>query len=213
MNFIKNTTISNFCLLLTLSFILIFATSHFILTPSFYKDNGEQLSALSPDSATPYSGMLEWIYLFQAVYLIIKLSIVSLILYTALYLRNAEVRFWRIFNVVTVAEYLFVVAAFVKIVYFSRYYAAGTLLDWHRVYMLSALSLFEAVPADWFYPLQTLNLFEVAYWFLLAWGIARTGGMEFDKALNVVATSYLPALLIWVACVVFCTLMFFPQQG
>jgi hypothetical protein len=213
MKFNKNKAAINLCVVLVLSFLLIMLTNRFILTPEFYENNGEQLSTLSSDGILPYKNILKWIYLFEAIYLTLKLYIVALILYTALYLRDVDVPFWKIFNVTAVCEYVFLIAAFCKILWFSNFYPEGTLLQWHQVYILSALSFFSSVPADWFYPLQTLNLFEVAYWFLLALGIKRICSLTYDHSLNIVMTSYFPALMIWVACVVFCTIMFFPQQG
>jgi hypothetical protein len=84
------------------------------------------------------------------------------------------------------------------------------LLDWHRFYVLSAITVFGSAPADWFYALQTLNMFEIGYWFLLAYGISRITEMNFDRSLRIVVFSYVPALFLWLAVVTFCCLMLFP---
>jgi len=65
----------------------------------------------------------------------------------------------------------------------------------------------------WFiYPLQVLNLFELAYWFVLAYFIGKLAFTEKDKGkpmdlgLKIVASSYGSALLLWVVVVMFFTL-------
>ena len=49
----------------------------------------------------------------------------------------------------------------------------------------------------WFiYPFQVLNLFEVAYWFILAYFIGKEINDTTEKGLSIVASSYGVGLLI-----------------
>jgi hypothetical protein len=135
------------------------------------------------------------------------------IIHTALYLNDQQVSTTKIFKVVVLAEFIFLLPAVIKIVTFNYTFPHGNLLDWHRYYILSLLSFFDNVPADWYYALQTANLFEVVYWFLLAFGICKITSLNFDGSLRLVLSSYLPALFIWIAAVTFFTLMMFPSTG
>jgi len=114
---------------------------------------------------------------------------------------------------VLLSEFIFLVPAAIKIAWFYFGSAASYLLAWQSFYVLSALSLFGPVGPDWFYALQTLNAFEIAYWFLLAYGLFKVSGLNYDKSLKVVLLSYVPALLIWVTIITFCSLLMFPATG
>ncbi len=59
----------------------------------------------------------------------------------------------------------------------------------------------------WFiYPFQVFNLFELAYWFILAYLIGKELNENTDKGFSIVASSYGVSLLIWVVGVMFFTL-------
>lgn len=203
----------NLAILIAFTFLLICLTNRFILTVDFYENNGDPLSGIPGRDSNIYEALQKWVYFSSVVYLLIKLGLITLILHTALYLRDQEVPFRKIFNVVVLAEFIFIIPATIKLITFNYTFEHGTLLDWHRYYVLSALSLFPEVPADWYYALQSLNLFEFAYWFILAFGVSKITSFRFDAALTIVVTSYVPALAVWVASVTFCSLLMFPSTG
>jgi hypothetical protein len=200
-------------LLLMLTFLLIYITTHHILTVGFYENNGDPLSGIPGQDLNVYETLQKWIYIYSAVYLLIKLGVITLILHTALYLNNQDVSISKIFSVTVLAEFIFLIPATVKIISFPYTFPQGTLLDWHRYYVLSLLSLFENIPADWYYALQTVNVFEIVYWFLLAYGVSKIATLNYDRSLRIVVTSYVPALVIWIAAVTFFTLVMFPSTG
>ena len=213
MNFIKKSNLISLGAALGLTLLIVSTSNRLILTRSFFAQSGHSLAALPGQDMLLYAGLQKWIYVLTGVYLLFKLSLVSLILYTALYLADRLVAFSAILQVVTLCEAIFLLAAVIKIVWFYFYFPHGSLSDWHRFYTFSALSLFEEVPPDWSYPLQTLNLFEVSYWFLMALGISRIAEMNYWSAFRVLAYSYLPALFIWMVVVCFCAIMYFPYHG
>lgn len=78
-------------------------------------------------------------------------------------------------------------------------------------YPLSALNLFdyEQVEPWLLYPLQVLNVFELLYWFALAYGITRVlPEYDLGRAMGLVLSSYGVGLLVWVATVMFLTLTY-----
>jgi hypothetical protein len=195
------------------SFLLIYISDRFILTVNFYQSNGDLLSGVPGEENQVYQSLQGWIYVSSAAFQLIKFWMITIILYTALYLYGRPVSFIRIFQVVVLAEFIFFVPAIFKIFWFHFILSQITLIEWHKFYVLSALSILQNIPADWWYALQTLNLFEAGYWFLLAYGISRVSGMDYDLSLRVVVFSYLPALVIWVALVTLCTLVMFSGTG
>mgnify|MGYP003395149940 CR=1 FL=1 len=56
------------------------------------------------------------------------------------------------------------------------------------------------------YPLQTLNLFEIAYIIYLSYQIGYLTKTNADNGLKIVSYSYVPALFLWVVVVMFFTL-------
>jgi hypothetical protein len=208
----KNGTLA-LVLLLMLTFLLICITAHHVLTVGFYENSGDPLSGIPGQDLSVYETLQKWIYISSAVYLLFKLGVITLILHTALYLNNQDVSIGKIFRVTVLAEFIFLIPATVKIISFPYTFPHGTLLDWHRYYVLSLLSLFENAPADWYYALQTFNVFEIGYWFLLAYGISKISPLNYDRSLRIVVTAYVPALVIWIAAVTFFTLVMFPSTG
>jgi hypothetical protein len=205
--------ILSFALLLLLTFLLIYLTDHYILTVEFYKNNGNALSGIPEQDLSIYQALQKWVYVSSAVYLLMKLCVITLIIHTALYLQNEDVSFRSVLKITILAEFVFLIPAAIKIFCFYYTFEHVNLLDWHRYYVFSALSLFSDVPADWFYALQCFNVFEVAYWFLLALGISRISRLNYDQSLRLVVFSYVPGLLIWIAAVTFFTLIMFPATG
>jgi hypothetical protein len=201
------------CLLIGASFITIYYTDKYILTANFYIANGDIFDEGAAKELQIYYKLQEWIYFFSAVYLVIKIGIISILLSTALYLNNYTVSFWKITNVVVASEFIFLIPAALKILHF---YQSPTPVDkesWNHFYFLSAMQFFDKVPADWILVFQTLNLFEITYWFLLAYGIYKISKVSFDRSLHIVLISYVPALCIWVVTITFCSVMLFPQNG
>lgn len=213
MKFSSKTAGISLVLLVAVTLLLIFITDRYILTINFYDNSGDPVAGIPAREKQVYENLQQWIYLSSAIYLVVKISLIALILYTALYLAGCHLRYIGVFQVVICAEAIFLVPASAKILLFHVYYPHGTLSDWHKFYIGSAITLFDTAPADWLYALQTLNIFEVAYWFALALGISRLSKLSFDRSLQIVLYSYIPVLLIWIAAVTFFILMMFPGTG
>lgn len=213
MNFTKKSVLLSLSLLVGVSFLLIYVTNHLILTPSFYAHSGHQLSGIRGEDVLVYASYQKWMYLFQGVYIIFKASFVSLLIYTVLYLLGHQVRFLAALGIVVYAEFVFLISAICKATWFYYSFPHGTLADWQHAYPLSALSLIGKIPADWYYMLQTLSLFELGYCGILAFGLQLITPLGFCQSVKVVAISYVPALLVWITGVTFCNLMFFPDHA
>jgi hypothetical protein len=205
------TTIGLIGLLIGLSLLTICLTDKYILTADFYIAGGDIFDESPARELQMYSNLGKWIYFFSAVYLIIKIAVISLLLGTACYLNDLDVPYRKIMNVVAVSELIFLLPAAVKIFHFY-----GTSIDrqnWNSYYFLSAMQLFHNIPSDWILVFQTLNLFEFAYWFFLARGIFKIAKLSYDRSLRIVLYSYVPALFIWVVTVTFCSVLLFPQNA
>ena len=157
-------------------------------------------------------------YLFVPFFLFFKSIIISSVLNIGTFFYSKTiVTFKQIWIIVIKSEFIFLIIGIFKIVWFYYFQTNYTLEDLQYFYPLSALNIvgYQDLEAWFIYPLQTLNLFELAYWFILAYYIGKiaspTRNVEENKypvdfGLKIVASSYGSALLLWVCVVMFFTL-------
>ncbi len=158
----------------------------------------------------------QWVsYSILPLLLVIKIALISSILYIGTFFYSkTKVTFKLLFNTVINAEFVFLGVGVLKVVWFYFFQTNYTLEDLQYFYPLSALNIVGYQGLDnWFiYPLQTLNLFELAYWLLLSYFVGKLAFTEKDKGkpmdlgFKIVASSYGSALLLWVVVVMFFTL-------
>lgn len=158
----------------------------------------------------------EWVsYVLIPFVTIIKITLISSVLYIGTFFYSKiKVTFKQLFDAVVKAEFLFLGVGVLKIIWFYFFQTSYTLEDLQYFYPLSALNIvgYKGIDAWFIYPLQVLNLFELAYWLLLAYFIGKMAFTEKDKGkpmdlgFKIVASSYGSALLLWVAVVMFFTL-------
>ena len=105
------------------------------------------------------------------------------------------------------AEFVMLIPGLVKLIWFLFVQTDYTLNDLQLFYPLSLLNLFEPGTLEQYllYPLQVLNLFEVAYWFALAYGVARVINASLERGFGLVMASYGSGLALWVVLVMFLT--------
>ena len=118
-----------------------------------------------------------------------------------------NVKFRDILFVVLIAEFVFVIAGFYKFLNFYLIDTDYTLETLQTYYPLSLINYKEAISTEkWLaYPLQLLNVFELMYWGVLAWGIWQLAEkkISYQRSLGYVALTYGIGLLFWVGVVCF----------
>ena len=150
----------------------------------------------------------EWVgYALVPVLYLLKLILIALCLNVGTLLFNYKVPFHKLFRLALIAETVFLVPILLKLLWFLLVQTSFTLDDFQYFYPLSMLNFFESgsVAKWWVYPLQLANVFEVAYWLLLAYGLHRLLKTHYDQALTLIFVSYLPGLILWVTVVTFLT--------
>jgi hypothetical protein len=200
-------------ILLGATLLLIYVSNHLIFTKSLFDQSGNPLDALHGKDLAVFAKLAKSVYYEAIVYLLLKIFLIALIIFAALYLSGHPLAYVRVLHIVILSEFVFLLGALLKVIWFHFYYPQGTMMDWHSVYTLSLLTMFKNVPADWYYPLQTLNAFELGYWLLLGYGIAIHTRLTFYRSLLLVFASYVPALCAWITVVLFFTLLYFPTQS
>ncbi|AEI48875.1 hypothetical protein [Runella slithyformis] len=158
----------------------------------------------------------EWLgYVLIPLVYLIKFSLVALVLSLGLWLVTGRYEFKRLLGVAIEAEVIFLLPIVIKIFWFLFVQTGYTLQDLQFFYPLSALNLFDYQSLEpWLvYPLQVLNVFEVAYWVVLAYGVALRSpevkpSLSLERAFGLVAASYGTGLVVWVAVMMFLTLSY-----
>ena len=153
----------------------------------------------------------QWVsYAFIPLFLLIKTVLVATCLYMgAFFFSKAQFTFKQLWHIAVKAEYVFLLVGVIKIVWFYFFQTTYTLEDLQYFYPLSGLNIvgYEGLEPWYIYPLQVLNLFEVAYWFILSYFVGQLAFKDkiypMQEGLKVVAISYGSGLLLWVALMMF----------
>ncbi|WP_430408585.1 hypothetical protein [Kordia sp.] len=151
----------------------------------------------------------QWVgYVATPLLLLLKISIIALVLDAGMFFFDKQLKYKYIFSAVVKAEFVFLLVIIVKTAWLYLLVPNYTFEDVQYFYPLSALSIvgYQGIEAWFMYPLQTLNVFEIAYWFLLAYFIGKQLKISYGKRFAIVASSYGVALVIWVVGIVFLTL-------
>jgi hypothetical protein len=169
----------------------------------------EEFTIKQINSITDIRDKWQWlIYLFLPLLLLIKTSIIAAILDIGCFFFSEEIKYKKLFNIVVNAEFVFLLVIIFKTAWFYAFQPNFTLENLQYFYPLSALNIigYQDLESWFIYPFQVLNLFEVAYWFILAYLIGKEINDTTDKGFSIVASSYGVGLLIWVIVVMFLTL-------
>ena len=152
----------------------------------------------------------QWVgYFFVPIMVLIKTVLIASTLYIGtFFFSKVEVTFKQLWGFVLTAEFVFLLVPLFKTVWFYFFQTNYTLEDLQYFYPLSALNIVGYTGLEpWFiYPFQTLNLFEFAYWLVLAFYIGKATQTNMDEGLKIVVCSYGSALLLWVVAIMFFTL-------
>jgi len=169
----------------------------------------EQFSSEQVQKFITFQEKWQWIgYAILPVLLFIKTSIIAAILDAGCFFFGKEIKYKKLFNIVIKAEFIFLLVIIFKTAWFYFFQTDYNLEDLQYFYPLSALNIigYEDLQPWFIYPFQVLNLFELAYWVILAYLIGKELKENTDKGFSIVASSYGVSLLIWVVGVMFFTL-------
>lgn len=128
-----------------------------------------------------------------------KLSAIAFILWTGAFLYGYKISFEQMWKIAILGEVVFLLAEFSKIIWLIAVPYDITIWDIKAFYPLSIMSLFDIneIPANWIYPLQSINIFEPLSWLVLVFAIHYTANKKLDYAYAIVFTTYVPAFLMW----------------
>jgi len=186
--------------------LIVWLTNTYLLTDEVYMRLwGGQLSSDRLQKMLDVNKKMQWIvYIAMPAIIYLKLLLIVLAIQAGLFLYEIELPFKKIFNIVLFAEIIPLLTTAIQFIYFL-YRGVNSFDEINSFTPLSLLSIFGAghLPSYLDYPLQVINVFELAYWILLAVGLKMYIGKSFGKSLRLVASSYGVGLLLWIVLVVF----------
>lgn len=118
-----------------------------------------------------------------------------------------NIKFSDLVFLALMGESVFVIAGFYKFVNFYWIDTDYSMETLQTYYPISLLNFRDSISTEkWLaYPLQLVNLFELFYWGVLAWGIweLSENKISFPKSLGLTTITYGVGLLFWIGVVSF----------
>jgi hypothetical protein len=191
--------------------IIIFITNNIIITDIFYYISFEKFISIKRiEEMIEVNKKNEWLtYIVLPVVNTIKYNLIAIIIFIGIKFFELEVSFKNCFKIVLFAEIIPLVASITRTLYFYIYPPNNfEVLQNYNPLGVTGFLKNDTIPKYLLYPIQQLNLFEVGYWLLLAYGIKSLGNVNFKKALKITSLSYGVGLLIWCIFIVFLQLQF-----
>lgn len=199
-------------LLICFQFLIIVISNYFLnseeLAYNFYSD---QLAQDQIDQLLETQNKWDWVgYVIIPHIILIRSGLVALCLSIGLFFYDIEnkIKFKKLFRVSLIGEFVLVLVGFFKFCYFYFIETDFTLQEIQQFYPLSFTNFLDLgkIKPWLIYPLQTVNLFEIAYFFVLVYGLHKLLKNKYWKSFEMVAVSYGTGLVIWIGLIMFLTL-------
>lgn len=199
---------------LFISLVILYGYSHYIIKDEMYYNSiGDRLSTERIRELLDAQKKLEWVgYVFAPLKLLVKISFTAFCLYIGVILLDYDVTFANVFKVSLLAEIVFIASAAITFIIHLLFTKGHSFEELARFDFFSLRALLSGVrmPPYLNYPLQVINLYEIAYWFMLAAGlrafVKKPGGAA--GMLPFVLSTYGIGLLSWTVLIVFMTISF-----
>lgn len=191
------------CLIILIYYIALTIELNFIFTNEFYIESLKQNHNFDKiNSLIEMDRNVEWVnYIFVFIIILIPTIFISMSLNIAAIFKEYKVKYSNIFNIVLKSQIIF-----------SINYLISIILRWQGILenkietinnnfnYQSVLSLInsKALPEWSIYPLQVINVTEIVYVFILAYGIKELFKIKYNKSLLLVIVCYISILIIWI---------------
>jgi predicted nucleic acid-binding Zn ribbon protein len=202
----------SFLLISMLGLLLLAASQHLLVSDELYFNAlSQQMTFEQIQEILDKNRRFAWLtYIILFLYNTLKFLLVGATLSLGYYLATDRWMFKPFFRICVKAELVLILPGLFKLIWFLFVQTDYTLSDLQIFFPLSLLNLFEpgAFEPYLIYPLQVLNLFEVAYWFALAYGVARVMNASLERGFGLVMASYGSGLALWIVFIMFLTISF-----
>ncbi len=128
-----------------------------------------------------------------------KFTLIAFLIWMSSFALGFKSSFRVIWQVVMLAELIFLLPELIKMIYFLSPSSDVTYLDIKTFYPLSALAFVDVsqINTKYIYPLQLINLFEIIYIFVLSKGFQLISKRPLKESLGVILVGYVFFLILW----------------
>ena len=188
-----------------------FVQNNYIITKDvYYNTLGEQLTLERIDEMLDSQAKWKWLaYVFTPIIIVIQTGMIAVCINCGTFMMDYKVKFNAIFKVVLKSSVVFLIwKLLMTFIYLFMDIKVFDDLVKADKFSVAGFVAKDALPTWLMYSLSILNIFEVAFWVLLAYGMSRLIEKPFIKSLSFVAMSYGVGLLMWMLFIVFLSLNF-----
>lgn len=128
-----------------------------------------------------------------------KFTVIAFVVWVGCFMFGYRVTYAQCWGVAISAEFIFLIPELLKIGWFMFIHSDPTYHEIRSFYPLSLIQLFDYNELDkrWAYPLRALNVFEIAYWFILVEAIHHIARKDKKYVWIIVACSYILIFILW----------------
>lgn len=183
-----------FFLLCLLTFLVLFIKKAFIeyeITAFQILDERGQLGMFKIISALQY-------FSIPAVY-VVKFTFIAFFIWVGCFAFGYRITYSNCWHIAMVSEIIFILPELIKIVWFLFFETDPNFAEVRAFYPFSLMNLFdfETVESKWHYPLKSLNIFEILYWFLLVAGIYVKSQKIYRQSMIIGLFGYIFPFIFW----------------
>jgi len=183
-----------FLLLCTITFLLLFIKKNFIeyeITAFQILDERGQLGLFKAISALQYLSI--------PIIYVVKFTFIAFLIWVGCFGFGYRITYANCWHIVLVSEIIFVLPEILKIFWFLFFETDPIFAEVKAFYPLSLMNFFnwENVADKWHYPLKSLNVFEIIYWFFIVAGIYVKSQKEYKQSMIIGLFGYILPYLFW----------------
>lgn len=205
MRSLNKTTIYLFLVLVSCA--LVYLSQQFVFTREVLTEQlSQQLSVKRIEQLLDFQDQWAWInYLAVPVVYLLKFTLITLWLLSGSILFGHKTAFKKLFQVVLIAEFVWLIPSLLTLIWFGLIDTNYTLIDVQYFQPLSLLNIFDGPNIEsWLvFPLKALNLFEIAYMLVLAYGMKKVLNRDFNSSLSFTVPVYGSGLIVWIIFITF----------
>lgn len=138
-------------------------------------------------------------YLTIPLIYLIKFTFIAFFLWVGCFGFGYKVTYSNCWHIVLVSEIIFIFPEIIKVIWFMVFETDPNFGEVRAFYPFSLMNFFnfETVESKWHYPLKSLNLFEIIYWFLLVAGIYVKSYKIYRQSVIIGIFGYVLPFIFW----------------
>jgi hypothetical protein len=128
-----------------------------------------------------------------------KFTVIAFIVWVGSFMYGYKLTYSKSWHLIMAGELIFIIAELIKILWILVFMPQAEYAETRAFYPLSLMNLvdYTKIAVQYHYPLKSLNVFEVAYWFFLVFGVHTLVGKRLKTSYAIVFSSYVLFFLLW----------------